>query len=582
MFVDGFGISGFKSFGDSIQRIGPLRKINLFIGQNNSGKSNILLFLVHHYRQAFKTNTRAEWKFDNLDKPVSSQKNVLSLEVGIQIGGDLYARHLSRLRTQLGPQNQQHSSIIERILSLKPLTDGTSIAWFKYEGSGGQQVQLSKTQIEELLTDETVRKNEWGFIWQLLTHYDGGGIKTHWIPETLRIISPALIELPAISIVPAVRHFGETGSARGDNYYSGIALIDRLAQLQNPPYDQQALKDRFEKINKFLRTILSSDEAEIEIPYGRDTILVHMDNKTLPLSSLGTGVHEVVILAAVATVLENQIICLEEPELHLHPVLQKKLARYLNEETNNQYFITTHSASLLDTPGAAIFHVSLSGGHSVVTPAISDKDRATICGDLGYHPSDLLQSNCIIWVEGPSDRIYLNRWLSTVNPDLIEGIHYSIMFYGGRLLSHLRADDPDVGEFISLRRLNRNIAIVIDSDRSKADDSINSTKSRVAEEFNKGPGFAWITKGKEIENYVPADVLEKAVKAAHPSAEKLASHDIYKHAYHFKNNEGTKITEVDKIRIAHHMVKDTVNLDVHDLKEQIDKLIDFIRQSNGL
>ena len=47
----------------------------------------------------------------------------------------------------------------------------------------------------------------------------------------------------------------------------------------------------------------------------------------------------------------------------------------------------------------------------------------------------ILQANCVVWVEGPSDRIYLKHWIEAVTSELIEGLHYSIMFYGGRLLS---------------------------------------------------------------------------------------------------------------------------------------------------
>jgi AAA15 family ATPase/GTPase len=46
MFIDGIGISGYRSFGQEVQRIGPFKKINLIIGQNNSGKSNVLRFLM--------------------------------------------------------------------------------------------------------------------------------------------------------------------------------------------------------------------------------------------------------------------------------------------------------------------------------------------------------------------------------------------------------------------------------------------------------------------------------------------------------------------------------------------------------
>jgi predicted ATP-dependent endonuclease of OLD family len=172
--------------------------------------------------------------------------------------------------------------------------------------------------------------------------------------------------------------------------------------------------------------------------------------------------------------------------------------------TTNQYFISTHSAAFMDTQDAEIYHVKMEGNASKVERATSDKHRSAICEDLGYQPSDLLQANCVIWVEGPSDRIYLNYWISAKETNFIEGIHYSIMFYGGRLLSHLSGEnESELGkDFISLRQLNRRGVILIDSDKKNANSKINDTKKRLKEEFDQGPGFTWITKGREIENYL--------------------------------------------------------------------------------
>jgi AAA15 family ATPase/GTPase len=42
----GFVFSGYRSIGDELVVIAPLKKINLIIGKNNSGKSNIINFLA--------------------------------------------------------------------------------------------------------------------------------------------------------------------------------------------------------------------------------------------------------------------------------------------------------------------------------------------------------------------------------------------------------------------------------------------------------------------------------------------------------------------------------------------------------
>ena len=43
VLLTGFGFSGFRSFGsDDLQRIGPMSKVHLLAGPNNSGKSNVV------------------------------------------------------------------------------------------------------------------------------------------------------------------------------------------------------------------------------------------------------------------------------------------------------------------------------------------------------------------------------------------------------------------------------------------------------------------------------------------------------------------------------------------------------------
>ncbi|MFM9597423.1 hypothetical protein ACKI1O_49810, partial [Streptomyces scabiei] len=85
----------------------------------------------------------------------------------------------------------------------------------------------------------------------------------------------------------------------------------------------------------------------------------------------------------------------------------------------------------------------------------------------------------------PSDRIYLNRWIELWSEgSLREGTHYQIIFYGGRLLSHLSAQSPeDVASCISILNTNRNAIILIDSDKRSKSTPINETKKRIQNEF---------------------------------------------------------------------------------------------------
>lgn len=333
-----------------------------------------------------------------------------------------------------------------------------------------------------------------------------------------------------------------------------------------------------------MRSVLKTDNLTIEIPHDRKTIMLTIDDVIKLVEALGTGIHQLIIMATKVILHGNSVILLEEPELHLHPELQRQLMNFFANETDNQYFLTTHSATIMDSPLSTVTSVKLFEGMSICEMPVHRNDKHEICRQLGYRPSDLLQSNFLIWVEGPSDRIYLNFWINTADPELKEGWHYTIMFYGGRLLSHLTADEPVAPELIDLMSINRLSAIVIDSDKPDESAPLNATKMRLQEEFNKINGFVWVTAGREIENYLGGSRRLEAVKATHKRAARLKNKDArYSKPLEYVDVDRKTISSgFDKVGIAVEYATGEPEFDVFDLEHRVTELVDRIRSANGL
>lgn len=219
----------------------------------------------------------------------------------------------------------------------------------------------------------------------------------------------------------------------------------------------------------------------------------------------------------------------EEIENNLHPALQRRVFEYLYNYSvshNTTIFLTSHSHIAINTyfgkDKAQMYHIIKNMGISSIKRMNTGLEISNLLDDLDVKASDIFQSNGIIWVEGPSDRIYILHWLSVLTDfQYIEGQHFQFMYYGGKLLSHYTAVEFDekTNNLINILTMNRNAIMVMDSDKKTLYSRINDTKRRIRDELKKKEMFCWITKGKEIENYVAAEAVNKLFKCELPQIE---------------------------------------------------------------
>jgi hypothetical protein len=187
-------------------------------------------------------------------------------------------------------------------------------------------------------------------------------------------------------------------------------------------------------------------------------------------------------------------------------------------------------------------------------------------------------------VEGPSDRNYINKWISLIDPFLKEGLHYSILPYGGRLLANFCFDYEWLqSELIPLLRINTNAFVVIDKDGKTVSDKLNNTKLRIQQEV--GEQNCWITKGREIENYLSGSTLQRWLQERHGIKGNVITNPQEKIENFLDSSiENLKVKYNASKSIYSNEIIDFIcheDLEVLDLKHSINLLIATIKDWNA-
>lgn len=132
---------------------------------------------------------------------------------------------------------------------------------------------------------------------------------------------------------------------------------------------------------------------------------------------------------------EFSIICIEEPEAHLHPHQQRKLAEYLNKTLKGQVILTTHSPQITSefSPNSIIRLLNENGATRAASEGCS-KIIDNAFSDFGYRmsiiPAEAFYSDVVMLIEGTSEELFYKTLAKQLGIDL-DRLNISIMMVDG-------------------------------------------------------------------------------------------------------------------------------------------------------
>lgn len=207
--------------------------------------------------------------------------------------------------------------------------------------------------------------------------------------------------------------------------------------------------------------------SEKDMLFALQLIIKKKTGITLPATHNGLGYNNLIYMSLLLAKMQVNsdgsymgsnakifpMLAIEEPESHLHPSMQHKLLKFLSDKNNKarQVFITTHSTHI--TSSCKLDNIinlySDDEKYTVSYPSKalgSDDSKRYVQRFLDATKSDMLFAQKVIFVEGIAEQLlistfakYYDNEVKKIQPDLsrcLEDNHISVINVGGRYFEH--------------------------------------------------------------------------------------------------------------------------------------------------
>lgn len=337
------------------------------------------------------------------------------------------------------------------------------------------------------------------------------GEELNKVPSRKRIWS----YLPEPIYIPAERNISEETKFKSDTWIDRLlspllndseSLRTKRKSLEEELQDEMGvLSDLIE--GRLVSRMESISEVEVDpgaIDMGKAftpsiTIKDHSTEASVPVGERGSGVGSMFVLSLVEAYRERHVdegyfLLFEEPGVWLHPEAKREMLGSLKQiaRSGGQIMLSTHSPIFIDRRGRGDLHLIKREGGKTSTRMINE-DYLSAVEELGARNSDILQSDFVIYTEGPSDASILKTVAREYVEDWVRK-NVTIQHLGGT--GNIQSCDPK-----DLEGINHNFCFLLDSDRRYEGASPSNAVQEIQEDCNGLRASVHILEKREIENY---------------------------------------------------------------------------------